>query len=665
MIFFIIFLLGFINLNLFSNISNIYLVGWYLNSDEKISKSFLKIDGGYYEDTYSDYYDLFIQYSLYNREKDFKQKDPSDFQPLLKLPHKKYVIVTLPAYSTFSRTLFPFFNSDSNKVEILNYSKVYLIKNKKTLELDENDVKKYITTFWDKNLPTYGVLKVKNLKKDEKIIVEIDSQKVFNLKSNSAVNIHFDIFGLSYKLLNKNSFINIIFDISYNGKTFSFIVGNKNDSYLDKKYKNYLRTDFNLKNFSGDNKIKIKSVEKKIYILNIPFETKNDTLWKTFQFDLKDFLKDKLKIENYEVKGLKIILKDTYIGNFTFSYKNQKKLEDLKYLIDKFSSLNDDRILGFYVEDEIESKTILNLDRWFFDYSGSIYKDNLLKKKDETTIFYVDKISEYIKEKNLIPFILHSAQFYDYKNDDKLKMIMFDDTSFLLKSDFIMFDDYLYDQFFPKRFKKIYDFAKQNSKKILYVADAYLNVKYLEQPFEKLKWRFFAPYIMGANGTIFYAYYYNKTDTKEKFEKDFYKQNIGLFSKFLKENSLKNIENSKEFFIQKGNYERFSKIVITDKEKIYFLFFTNSPDSCYPLNFNFVKEDEDIDYLSSILNGKDFKISQVDFEFFKNNETKGSPFKSVNRNDGDDILKTLNKNGLSKFQNRFDVKILLFEYIKE
>ncbi|HAF08386.1 MAG: hypothetical protein XD76_1358 [candidate division TA06 bacterium 32_111] len=661
MIFFIICVLFLTNLNLFSDSLNTYLVGWYLNPDEKISKSFLKLDDGYYKDSYSDYYDIFIQYSLYNREKDFKQKDPLDFQPLLKLPHKKHVIVSLPAYSTFSRNLFSFFNSDSNKVDILKYSKVFLVKNKKNFSLDENEVKKYISTFWDKNLPTYGVLKVKNLKKDERIILEIDSKKVFNLNSNSAVNIYFDIFGLSYKLLNENSYINIIFNISYEDRRFWFIVGNKNCSHLDKKYKNFIRTDFNLKKFSGDKKIKIKEEEKKRYILSIPFETKNDTLWKTFQFNLKDFLKDKLKIENYEVKGLKIILKDAYLGNFSFSYKNQKKLEELKYLIDKFSSLNDERILGFYVEDEIEAKSIINLDRWFFDYNSSLYKDNLLKKKEETTVFYVDMVSEYIKEKNLIPFILHSAQFYDYKNDDKLKMIMFDDTSLLLKSDFIMFDDYLYDRFFPKRFKKIYDFAKKNSKKILYVADAYLDVKYMDKPFEKLKWRFFAPYIMGANGTIFYAYYYNKTDTKEKFEKDFYKQKIGLFSKFLKETSLNKIENSKEFLIKNGDFERFSKIVKPNKDKIYFLFFSNNPDSSYPSTFEFFREDEDIDYLLSILKGKEYKISQVDFKYFEGDGRKGSPFKTFNRKDKDDLLKILNQNGFSTFQNRFDVKILLFE----
>ncbi|MEJ5307381.1 MAG: hypothetical protein WHT27_03690 [candidate division WOR-3 bacterium] len=662
---FFIFILVFCGLNLNGSIKNEYLVGWYLNNDEKISKSFLGIDGGYYKDDFTTYYDLFIQYTLYNREKDLTKTDPLKFQQLLNLPHSKYMIITLPAYSTFSRNLFSFFNSDSNKVSILQYGKVFLINRESQKILDENNIGDYVSTFWDKNIPTYGVLKVKNLKKDEKILIEIDKDKIFNLKSNAAVNIYFDIFGLSYKLLNKNSYINIIFELSVEDSLFHFIIGNRTNTFIDQKYKNFIRTDFNLNTISGSKKVKISKQDRVKYILNIPSNQISDTIWQTFQFNLTDFLNEKLGLENYKISGLKIILKDTYVGNFSFSYKNQKKVQQVKFIVDSLCSLDDKRIIGFYLEDEIEPKTIINLDRWFFEYRSDIYQNNLLKRNDETTVYYMNEIINYIKNKNFIPFVLHSAQFYDYKNDDKLKLMMFEDTCFLLSSDYIMFDDYLYDEFFLKRFKKIYDFARQNSKKILYIGDAYKDLKNDKLKFDKIKWRFFSPYILGSNGIIFYAYYYDNTDSKEKFQNDFYKQKIGLFSKFLSESSLKRIENSKEFFIQKGFFERYSKIVVTDDGRIFFLYLTNTKDENYPLICPFDVEDEDVANLKSFLDDKKFNVYQIDFKYFENPEKVKEYLLPVSVKNKMSLTEILKNEDLSKFNNRFDIKIAVFQYIKK
>lgn len=663
---FLILLLCFLGLNINGAIEKEYLVGWYLNNDEKISRSFLGIDGGYYKDDFSKYYDIFIQYTLYNREKDFTKTDPLKFQPLLNLPHTKYAIVSLPAYSTFSRNLFSFFNSDSNNVSIFQYGKVFLIdrKNRKML-LDEKNIKDYISTFWDKNVPTYGVLKVKNLKEEEKILIVIDNDKIFNLKSNAAVNIYFDIFGLSYRLLNKNSYINIIFDLSFEDSILHFIIGNRSNTFIDQKYKNFIRTDFNFNRISGIKKGKLTEKERVKYILNTPLNQINDTIWQTFQFNLKNFLDEKFGLKNYRIVGLRIILKDTYLGNFNFSYENQKKVQQAKFIIDSLCSLADKRIIGFYLEDEIEPKRIINLDRWFFEYCIDIYKNNLLKRDDETALYYLNQIIDYIKSKNLIPFVLHSAQFYDYKNDDKLKLMMFDDTSFLLKSDYIMFDDYLYDEFFLKRFKKIYDFAKRNSKKILYVGDAYKDLKDDKLKFDKIKWRFFSPYILGSNGTIFYAYYYNNPYSKEKFQNDFYKQQIGLFSKFLSETSLKRIENSKEFFVHKGSFERYSKIVIPGDGKIFFLYLTNTKDENYPLNCQFDLEDEDLVDLKSLLEDKEFRIYQVNFKYFENPQKVKEYMTPVVIKNKKSLTEIFKNEELSKFDNRFDLKIVLFQYIKK
>lgn len=663
-LFFLFFLFFFI-LNLNASYEKNYYVGWYLNNDEKISKSVIGIEGGYYKDDFSNYYDIFIQYSLYNREKNLKKTDPLKFQTLLNLPHSKYLIVTLPAYSTFSRNLFHFFNSDSNIVSIMSYGEVFLIDKKNTKILDETNIKNYISTFWDKDIPTYGVLKVKNLKKDEKLLIKIDKNKVFNLNSNAAVNIYFDIFGLSYKLLNNKSFITLIFDIYSGDSTFHFIVGNRVNTFIDKNYKNFIKTDFALKKISSNTKVKLYYEEIKRYILNMPLKTTNDTLWKTFQFNLRDFLDEKFGIKNYSVTGLKIILKDTYIGNFNFSYKNEKKIEQSKFIVDSICSLKDKRIIGFYLEDEIEPKNVINLDRWFFDYRKDIYKNNLLKREEETIIYYLKQMIEYIISKNYIPFVLHSAQFYDYKNDDKLKLMMFEDTSFLIANDYIMFDDYLYDEFFLKRFKKIYDFAKQNSKKILYIGDAYKDIKNDRLKFDKIKWRFFSPYILGSNGIIFYAYYYNNTDSKEKFQNDFYKQKIGIFSKFLSETSLKKIENSKEFVVQKGSYERYSKIVVTDDGRIFFLYLTNTKDENYPLNCYFDLIDEDIEYLNSIIYDKKFRIYQVNFKYFENPEKVKEYLIPVSIKNETSLIKIFRNEELSKFNNRFDIKIVLFQYIKK
>ncbi|MEO0234865.1 MAG: hypothetical protein ABIN39_04745 [candidate division WOR-3 bacterium] len=665
MIIFLIFILGFFCLNLNGSIEKEYLVGWYLNNDEKISKSFLGIDGGYYKDDFTTYYDIFIQYTLYNREKDLTKIDPLKFQPLLNLPHTKYVIITLPSYSTFSRNLFSFFNSDSNNISILKYGKVFLINKNSRKILDEENIKNYISTFWDKEIPTYGVLKVKDLKKDEKILIEIYKDKIFNLKSNAAVNIYFDIFGLSYKLLNKNSYINIIFDLSFEDSFFHFIIGNRTNTFIDQKYKNFIRTDFNISKISGSKKINISKQDREKYILNLPSDQTLDTIWQTFQFNIKDFLDEKFGLKNYRIVGLRIILKDTYLGNFNFSYKNQKKVQQAKFIVDSLCSLGDKRIIGFYLEDEIEPKTIINLDRWFFEYRNDIYKNNLLKRNDETTIYYINEIIDYIKSKNHIPFVLHSAQFYDYKNDDKLKLMMFEDTSFLITSDYIMFDDYLYDEYFLKRFKKIYDFAKQNSKKILYIGDAYKDIKNDKLKFDKIKWRFFSPYILGSNGIIFYAYYYNNTDSREKFQNDFYKQKIGLFSKFLSETSLKRIENSKEFFVQKGSYERYSKIVLTNDEKIFFLYLTNTKDENYPLNCQFDLEDEDMIHLKTFLHEKKFKIYQVNFKYFENPEKIKEYLLPISIKNETGLIEIFKNYELSKFNNRFDIKITVFNNIKE
>ncbi|MEO0288311.1 MAG: hypothetical protein ABIN00_01545 [candidate division WOR-3 bacterium] len=662
--FFLILLLCFFGLNLNGSIEKEYLVGWYLNNDEKISKSFLGIDGGYYKDDFSVYYDLFIQYTLYNREKDLTKIDPLKFQPLLKLHHTKYVIVTLPSYSTFSRNLFSFFNSDSNNTSIFQYGKVFLINRKSRKILDEDNIKNYVSTFWDKKIPTYGVLKVKNLKEEEKLLIEIDKDKIFNLKSNAAVNIYFDIFGLSYKLLNKNSYINIIFDLSFEDTFLNFIIGNRSNTFIDQKYKNFIRTDFNISKIEGYKKIKMLKQDRVKYILNLPTDQTLDTIWQTFQFNLRDFLDEKFGLKNYKIVGLKIILKDTYLGNFSFSYKNQKKIEQAKFIVDSLCSLNDKRIIGFYLEDEIEPKNVINLDRWFFEYHPDIYKNNLLKRYDETTVYYMNEIMDYVKNKNYIPFVLHSAQFYDYKNDNRLKLMMFEDTSFLLTSDYIMFDDYLYDEFFLKRFKKIYDFAKQNSKRILYIGDAYKDVKDDKFKFDKIKWRFFSPYILGSNGIIFYAYYYNNTDSKEKFQNDFYKQKIGLFSKFLNETSLKRIEHSKEFFVQKGSYERYSKIVITGDGKIFFLYLTNTKDEDYPLNCQFDPEDEDMTHLKFLLYDRKFRTYQIDFKYFEDPEKVREYLIPIQIN-GTDPAEIFKNHGLSKFNNRFDIKITVFQYIKK
>ncbi len=646
--FLLIFIFLFSSFTLNSKDLSNYFVGWYLNDDIKISRSFLGLSEE--KNEYFEYYDIFFQYGLYNREKDFLSADIFKFQPLIKFAHSKKMIIDLPRYSTFSRNLFFLFNVDSTKNNILEISDLYLLKKNKKILIDSDSVNKYLTAFWDKNEPSYGVIKIKNLKKDERIVIQIKKEKIFDERFNSVVYSYFDIFGFSYKLLGKNSSLSFIFEFKNSHSSFYFILSKSLKEKLDLKYKNFIRTDFNLTGYKSD-MFKIQKNDTNRFKLNIPVENTLDTVWQTFQINLRERLKTLLKSKDYKLVNLKIVIKNTYLGNINFSYTNEKKIEITKNLIDIFSKSFDDRIIGFYLEDEIEAKRILNLDRWFFDYRKDIYLKNSLKKEKEKLDTFIFEISNYIKGKGLIPFILHSAQFYDYKENQKLKMMMFDDTGQLLLSEYIMFDDYTYDYFFSKRFKIINDFAKANGKKILYVGDAYQ-----KNSFEMVRWRFFTPLILGASGALFYAYYYPYND--------FNRETIGSFTKFLKINSLDSLKNSIEFTYQDKEGEKFSKLFIF-KDKIYLLYFYNSNFESYPKKLNpdmFLKE---IKILKDKIGLKTFSL--YDLTPYSLNDLKEGKVRllSFEKIDLTKFMETLESKGFLKIENLFDIRILMLKFNKE
>ena len=666
--------------------SDEFFLGWYSDSNSEYLKVLVGIkDNKYgYIDPYSKYYNLFLNYSVFNYFILPDSINISKTTPFLHIPDSlllgKHFIADIPRYSSLFRLLFTFppgeKNQDKTTFTIRVFDSIHNTVN------NSND--SGIFTGRNSRYPVYSYFSFEDFcNSGNYAIFDLNEEKILLDKNRPYVYTHGDILGFSYRLLNnKGWFCTEVKIVSKKGplnlRIFSssdvgiLIPIKKNEHNIGLFLDGFISLDFSEKknsDFTEMYNIDIVISDPSLLLLQ-------DSVYKSFELNIKKFA-ELAGIEVDSILDFVFYLKDAEIADVLLSFSNEFSLNVLKETVDRIMKKDKSSLLGFYTADEIERSEVFFHDRWMRIYMPEIYPNGKINKKKKHTLLYVqDSIRSYIKSINKIPFTLSTIHFY---TESKNTISEYNDVYSIYADSFIFYDDYSYTASFLNNFLKIRKLADSLSLKILYVGDAYSTKSKASMGFIKMKWKFFTPIIMGADGMLFFSYYLPKVKSYSQLLSDTNKMNIGYFTKYFTDTGMRiSIQNSKRFITKlENNSSRISSVFNDTTGNIFFMYFItkkNSPmtNALQKKYFSFYKSDADLNEIKKLMREKDYYIADITpyIESSAFNQEiitseNSVAIKNESLCDSTNIIYILNKIPFCELNSDFDIKIIRFSSNKE
>jgi len=177
-------------------------IGWYSDSDPEYMKVLLGITPNKYgfTDPFNNYYNIFMNYSIYNRIHDYSSVCLSDYIPFLKMDSSlikdKKFIVDLPNHSALYRPLFNFKKSISFPDTYL--FNTYSVSNGKKVPLNVASMKKNIKATASEDLPVFSIISSSLHQSDSGYtLFDFKENLVFDSVSNAVVYKYADVIGFA------------------------------------------------------------------------------------------------------------------------------------------------------------------------------------------------------------------------------------------------------------------------------------------------------------------------------------------------------------------------------------------------------------------------------------------------------------------------------------
>ncbi len=654
-------------------------IGWYSDSDAEYLKMATGVLPNKYGfiDPYHKYYNLFLNYSVFNYYDNFENVDLLKTTAVLNLDSTlvsdKKFIADLPRYSALSRLLFAF-PQKSSFPDTFTFD-IYIAFKDGAVKSDTSSIKKFSFTGRDNSYPVYSFLS--SYSADTSYFYSefnFNDKELFHSIKNPYVYKLADIVGFSFRKAERDSWFVVKIIFSKDKKDRELLICSDTSAYKNLP-KNSLSEGIvlTLDGYISANYIDFKKMdfqemyESDILISNPYYLSLSDTLFKCFDFNIKKLLKVVGKQELDSITDIIFYARNSDIADVSFSYDNAYSLSAMKSIVDRILTYKNKNIWGFYTADEVERSEVYNHDRWMHSYAVKIYPSNRILKKDKNTVkFLQNEIRKYIKSKGKTPFTLSTIHFYTEKGG----MISDYDSSFSISTDsFIFYDDYSYTNSFVNNFLKLEKLSDSLSLKILYVGDAYSAPSKQSLSFNKMKWRFFTPLIMGADGMLFFSYSSRKVSSFSQLLADTNKMNIGYFSKFIYENGIIDcLPDAESFVIPTGKYlDRISSVFSDSVGNIFIMYFGRNLNT--PLredgnfrNMLFNEEDDDIREIKKLMKNNNCFVSDItpylDESLNIISDESVRSFYGAESCDSSDICKILNSNSFNLLVSDYDVKII-------
>lgn len=657
-----------------------FLLGWYSDSDADYLKVLVgdKSNRYGYIDPYCEYYNLFLNYSVFNS---YKLPDSIDFAkttPFLSLSDSvvknRLFVADLPRYSSLLRLLFAFPPGNSG-IDSSVFS-ICVFDSSGSNVTESSLLRKSVFTGRRSNSPVYSSFSFFDSSDGTYACFDIKEKLVMTGRMNPYVYRHGSIFGFSFRKLASDGWfcINLIFSDKASHKSFSIISSRKVLSLLPQERLG--EASLSLDGFifpekGNERRVDMSGLfETDALISNPAYLLLGDTIFRPFELNLDKIL-SLCGTTHDSLCDVVIYARNSEIADATLSFTNDFSLSVLKKAVDRIMDSGTNQLAGFYTGDEIERTEVFCHDRWMKKYSPANYPSvRLIKKKKNTLISLQDSIRNYIKTKGKIPFTLSTVHFYV---DEDAAFSDYDTTFTLFTDSFIFYDDYSYTSSFVSNFLKAADLADSLSLKILYVGDAYSTKTKQAAEFDKIRWRFFVPTILGADGMLFYSYFSPKAKSLGEFKSDENKTAIGYFSKIFTESGYReSLSSSNRFTVELSGGERRLSSVSADYEGSIFLSYCfYNPKKAMSLESKnkrdaFRKDDSDIASVIALMKSGMYSVIDVTpaKEGLAGNISSHSLLPRAFRFKADFLADELNRIFSNNRPNDFEVRILKFVRIR-
>lgn len=656
-----------------------FLLGWYSDSDV----DYLKVLTGQrenrysYIDPYCRYYNLFLNYSVYNR---FILPDSINFKqavPFLEIYDKvgfdKHFIVDLPRYSSLFRLFFAFPDGKANTDTTTFSVKIF--------DESHNEVnRQYIpegSIFMGRNVkyPVYSFLTFRdNSLKGWYATFDFNSEKLMLSSNSPYVYRHGSIFGFSFRKHSGAAWFCVRIKAVLSGRTdylniFSSVSTDKHIPF-DREGENSFFLDgfIQLRNDSFRQADLRHLFEEDLIISNPAYLSLGDTIFRPFEIDIKKLAS--LSGDSLDsIVDFSIYVKDADIADISISFPNDFSMNVLKIAIDKVleESRNSQKLLGFYTADEIERSEVFLHDRWMRRYAAESYPSGrLTKKRKNTYLFLQNKIRAYIKSTGKIPFTLSTVHFY---NENGGKFSDYNNRFTIFTDSFLFYDDYTNNRSFVDNFLKVSHLSDSLECRILFVNDAYSAKGHPARDFIRMRWKFFAPIIMGADGMLFYSYFSPKSKSFSQFISDTNKMTVGYLSKYITETGIRNsLLHLDEFKININDKEsRISSVSSDSSGNIFFMYFIIDKSSLMQKNGNsrklfFKAEDDDIRKIKMLMKENDCFVADITPNIDESNQNINDKtvanFYKTHISDSSNISQILNSGQYNILLSDYDIKII-------